>query len=226
MIKGDDGDWARFAESDDSRAVELLIAALGKSDWEVRVTAIDALGQVGDPRIVEPLIKALGDGDEDVRWAAIEALGQLGDARAVEALIKALRDSDEDVRCAATEALGRLGDEGVSHFVNEPVANALARRYPLAAAKIHLALAMRVVVAGKSKYYTYALEHLEQAKKLYEKNGQNESWQSLVERVREDHSRKYSFIGSFEAIVAGERTQSHGSFEKRMRTKWKKQASK
>ena len=116
--------------------------------------------------------------------------------------------------------------EGLSHFVNEPVAKGLVRRHPLAAAKIHRALAMRIVVAGKSKYYTYALEHLEQAKKLYEKNGQEESWRSLVARVRKDHSRKHSLMGAFEAIVAGRPTSRPRSFEQQMRTKWKKQASK
>ncbi len=84
---------------------------------------------------------------------------------------------------------------------------------------------MRIVVAGKSKYYRYALEHLVQAKKLYEKNGQEQSWQSLVGRVRKDQSRKYSFIGAFEAIVTGERPECHTSFEERMRAKWKKQVA-
>ena len=113
-----------------------------------------------------------------------------------------------------------------SHYVNEPVAKGLSSRHPLAAAKIHRVLAMRIVVAEKSKYYSYAMEHFQRAKQLYEKNGQEESWRSLVARVRTDHSRKHGLLGGFEAIVAGRPSSRHRSFEQRMRAKWKKQASK
>lgn len=115
--------------------------------------------------------------------------------------------------------------EGVSHFVNEPAAKGLARRHPLAAAKIHRALAMRIVTAAKSKYYAYALEHFQRAKELYEKNGREDSWQALVAIVRKDHHRKHSLIGGFEAIAAGQPTHRPRSFEQRMRAKWQKQVS-
>jgi len=134
---------------------------------------------------------------------------------------KAWGNLSRRIMAVSNEAL-----EEVSHYVNEPVAKALERRHPLAAARIHCALAMRIVVAGKSKYYAYALEHFQQAKKLFQKNGQGESWLSLIARVRRDHSRKYSLMGGFEAIVAGQPTCRPRSFEQRMRTKWKKQSSK
>ena len=51
-------------------------------------------------------------------------------------------------------------------------------------------------------------------------------WLSLVDRVRQDHSRKYSFIGDFEEIAAGKRPEPPESFEKRARKRWKKQTAK
>ncbi|MDZ7699682.1 MAG: hypothetical protein U5R49_23060 [Deltaproteobacteria bacterium] len=50
--------------------------------------------------------------------------------------------------------------------------------------------------------------------------------ESDVDSVRKNHSRKYSFIGDFEQIVAGHRPDVPESFEKRARKKWKKQTSK
>ena len=51
-------------------------------------------------------------------------------------------------------------------------------------------------------------------------------WLSLVDSVRKGHSRKYSFIGDFEEIAAGNRPELPESFEKRARKRWKKQISK
>jgi tetratricopeptide (TPR) repeat protein len=208
----------------------------------------------GLPAIRQKLLKRLGRGGEarELAWSAFREHPSLYGYRELMEYVprkerrlwseKALQHAEctdlagfieVGLELKAWDALSRrilaVSDEaleGVSHYVNEPVAKALARRHPLAAAKIHCALAMRIVVAGKSKYYTYALEHLEQAKKLYEKNGQEESWQSLVARLRQDHSRKHSLMGGFEAIVAGRPTSRSRSFEQRMRTKWKKQSSK
>jgi HEAT repeat protein len=59
-------------------AVEPLIAALKDADKEVRGTAAEALGKIGDARAVGPLSAALRDADEDVRKAAAEALEKLG----------------------------------------------------------------------------------------------------------------------------------------------------
>jgi len=36
---------------------------------------------------------------------------------------------------------------------------------------------------------------------IYEKAGLNPLWLDLVEKVRRDHSRKYSFIGDFEEMI-------------------------
>ena len=116
--------------------------------------------------------------------------------------------------------------EKISHYTTEKAAKGLARKHGQAAAKIYAALGMRIIRKGKSKYYHYALEHFRNAKKLYEKAGCDQMWLSLVDRVRQDHSRKYSFIGDFEEIAAGKRPEPPESFEKRARKRWKKQTAK
>ncbi|MFH1242651.1 MAG: hypothetical protein V1689_09860 [Pseudomonadota bacterium] len=116
--------------------------------------------------------------------------------------------------------------EKISHYTTEKAAKGLAKKYSQAAAKVYAALGMRIILDGKSKYYHYALEHFRNAKKLYEKAGCDQMWISLVDRVRENHSRKYSFIGDFEEIVASNVPKSPESFEKWARKTWKKQTSK
>ncbi len=101
-----------------------LIKALGyQRDWQVRVSAARALGEIGDARAVEALIGALGEQHADMRKAAAEALGKIGDARAVEPLVAALKDEQKDVRLAATEALRTIGAPAV-----EPLTAALKAR--------------------------------------------------------------------------------------------------
>lgn len=115
--------------------------------------------------------------------------------------------------------------EQISHYVTEKAAQGLVVDHELAAAKIHRALAMRIIKSSKSKYYQYALEHFQRAKELYEQNGQDREWSFIVARIREDHSRKCSFIGAFETIAAGKKLESPESFESRVQKRWRKQIS-
>ena len=66
------------------------------------------------------------------------------------------------------ERLARAGDrelEELSHFVTEPAAKALVRTHPEVAAKVYRALCMRILNAGKSKYYHAALASVEEARR-------------------------------------------------------------
>ena len=92
-------------------AIDLVIEALSDDDSNVRKSAADVLGRLGDRRGVDPLIEALADNDWGVRWRAATALGLLGDERGADPLIEALADNDWRVRYRAAEALGRLGDK-------------------------------------------------------------------------------------------------------------------
>ena len=115
--------------------------------------------------------------------------------------------------------------EELSHYTTQRAAKGLAKKHNLAAAIIYSALGMRIIKKGKSKYYHYALEHFRKACKLYEKSGRNQLWIDLVERVRKDHSRKYSFIGDFEEIVDRRPQKRPEPFETRALKRWKKQTS-
>ena len=93
------------------------------------------------------------------------------------------------------------------------------------AAKIYSAMGMRILKKGKSKYYRYALEHFQKAGKLNRKAGRDQLWMDLVDRVRRNHYRKYSFIGDFEKVVDGSSLERPESFRKRALKRWKKQIS-
>jgi len=126
----------------------------------------------------------------------------------------------ESIKAADHEDL-----EAISHYTTEKAAQELEKNYPIEAAKIYRALGMRIVKAKKSKYYGIALDHFLKAKKLYSENDCQEEWLSLVENVRRDHYRKYSFIGDFEKIVSGKYPEYLESFEERTRKRWQKQIS-
>ena len=93
-------------------AVPHLLAALKDGNRQVRHSAADALGEIGDPQAVEPLIAVLKDANEDweVQSRAAESLGKLGDVRAIETLMSALTNMVSHVRYMAVIALGEIGD--------------------------------------------------------------------------------------------------------------------
>lgn len=115
--------------------------------------------------------------------------------------------------------------EQISHYITEKAAKGLAKKHCRAAAKIYGAMGMHILKKGKTKYYRQALEHFQRARKLYKKADHEQMWASLVDRVRKNHSRKYSFIGDFEKIVTGRGPDSPETFEKRVRKRWVKQTS-
>lgn len=70
-----------------------LVDEKGRSLPDMRVSALRALGKVGDGRAVEPLAALLDDPDMQV--SATIALGRIGDERAIPALLDVLGDQDE-----------------------------------------------------------------------------------------------------------------------------------
>ena len=114
--------------------------------------------------------------------------------------------------------------EALSHYCTEPAAKGLAKRDPLAAARSYRALGLRIVNAGKSKYYRKALAHFEQARRLYSESGQAEEWTEVVQFLRTAHSRKSGFLSDFEAIVSG-KSKRVPSFAEESRARWKRLTS-
>ena len=110
--------------------------------------------------------------------------------------------------------------KNISHYIMEEAAQVLLNRNPMAAAKIYRAMGMRILNSGKSKYYNIALEHFLKVKTIYTKNNSEGEWLSIIKYIRENHSRKYSFIPYFEKLVLGKYPPPRESFIKRARKKW------
>jgi hypothetical protein len=130
------------------------------------------------------------------------------------------KETDRLVSClrrTADEALEKL-----SHYQTEPLARKLARSHPDISARVYRALCMRIVNAGKSRYYDAALDNIENAKKCYTKAGLDADWQALVADVRKRHSRKKKFMAGFEEIVSGAPKSVEPPFLERAKARWPK----
>lgn len=93
----------------DSRAIKLLIAALGHPNGDMRLSAASALADIRDPKVVEGLRQALDDPRLGVRFMATHSLAQIGDVRALDALLQTISTSDNWLlRQAAAEGLGKF----------------------------------------------------------------------------------------------------------------------
>jgi uncharacterized Zn finger protein len=125
---------------------------------------------------------------------------------------------------AAIEAASRAEIVGLSHYTTEPAAKGLEKSQPLLAAKLHVAMGLRILEAKKSKYYDAALGNLEKARKLMLKQGQAEEWAALAGEIRESHRRKSGFMPGFERIAEG-RTERQPSFRDRARKRWDRGAN-
>jgi uncharacterized Zn finger protein len=114
--------------------------------------------------------------------------------------------------------------EALSHYCTEPAAKGLAKRDALAAARLYRALGLRIVSAGKSKYYREALEHFEKARDLFCGAGQASEWTAVVEFLRTAHSRKSGFLSDFEEIVSG-KSERAPSYAEEAQARWKRLSS-
>ena len=113
----------------------------------------------------------------------------------------------------ATKEVDRLADlvrqtddvelEDLSHYTTEPVAKKFEKSHPDLAARLWRAQGMRIINAGKSKYYTAALSNFQRAKRCFERAGLTARWEATVAQVRADHRRKSGFMPGFENLVAG-----------------------
>ena len=110
--------------------------------------------------------------------------------------------------------------EELSHYRTEPLARKLGRSQPDIAARVYRALCMRIVNAGKSKYYDAALDNIEHAKKCYTKAGLDAEWVAVVADVRERHFRKKGFMAEFEEIVSGAPKRVEPPFLERAKARW------
>jgi uncharacterized Zn finger protein len=114
--------------------------------------------------------------------------------------------------------------ETLSHYCTEPAARGLAKKDALSSARLYRALGLRIVNAGKSKYYQNALDHFEKARDLYCKAGQSSEWSAVVAFVRTTHSRKSGFLSDFEDIVSG-KSERVPTYAEEAQARWKRLTS-
>lgn len=92
-------------------AVATLLKAMGDRDKEVRLAAVEALGdytEILQPSVLAP---ALDDEDPEVRFEALGIVGDMETPEAMDMVRRALDDPDEDVRALA-EGILDYADEG------------------------------------------------------------------------------------------------------------------
>jgi HEAT repeat protein len=116
--------------------LELLTELATDDDFEVRVSAVRALGVCPHERAVGHLIHALQDPEIDVRLIAVQALGNRGVAEAAAELVTMLGDPDVQVRSGAAAALGKLEQA----ITIDPLIRALRGDEPVVRANAALSL--------------------------------------------------------------------------------------
>jgi HEAT repeat protein len=89
-----------------SKAVDILIEALGHPESMVRGHAVSALGKIQDIRVAPALIRMLSDQDRQVQKQAIQALGNLNDERVIPALKEiAANRADREMAALAKQVI-------------------------------------------------------------------------------------------------------------------------
>lgn len=95
----------------DDETFTALLGTCQDPEASVRVSALRAVGELGDAKGRAVVEQGLADGDPQVRRTALVAFSQLPvpTKEKVNAILAALEDSDEPSRAAAARALGQLG---------------------------------------------------------------------------------------------------------------------
>ena len=149
-----------------------------------------------------------------------EAMSSAATAR-LDSLIELLLHTKELPRLAELIERSLEADlEHVSHYTTEPAARKLEKSRPGLAARLWRAQGMRIVNAGKSKYYDAALANFERAKHCYERAGLLAQWEATVADMRGRHHRKVGLMSDFNQLVAGHGPSTRPSFLKQAKARW------
>ncbi len=105
-------------------------------DPELRILAVEGLGEMGVLAAIDPLFKsALTDDDFRVRQAAARGLGRTSHPRALNLVWAAFNNEDPDLRVAAAEILGEMGNLWAMGPLAEAALYDVEKRVRIAAAK-------------------------------------------------------------------------------------------
>ncbi|MBI3840633.1 MAG: HEAT repeat domain-containing protein, partial [Thaumarchaeota archaeon] len=98
----------------DAAVAGLKKAAVKEQFWDVRASALRALGAIGTPAALEALLEVGLPGNRRERRGLAEALGFFRDKRARETLVELLEsDASPYVRCEAALSLGKAWPEDI-----------------------------------------------------------------------------------------------------------------
>lgn len=194
----------------------------GGSAWQLgrlRREILKTLGRGGEaldsaweeyqrtPSIVSyrDLMQFVARGERAAWRARAVAASEVADLRC---RIELLLETRETARLGELiEATPRTQLVGLSHRATEPAARRLAKSHPELSAKLHAAMALRILEAKKSRYYGEALAHLEKARKLLLGARHAARWEALVREILDAHRRKTGFLPGFERLVGGRSTR-------------------
>jgi len=101
--------------------VHSLEKVLEDEEWEVRLNAVSAIGQINPERARDKLLeRASKDANATVRWTAVEALGKISKDTIAENLVDiALADEDNSVRVKAASVLGQMKSDKTLEILRE-----------------------------------------------------------------------------------------------------------
>jgi tetratricopeptide (TPR) repeat protein len=194
-----------------------VLKRLGRSG-EALASAWEAYQRSPSVHTYEDLMKFVAP-DERATWRekAMDPLAQADLSSQIDVLVR----TKERTRLAeAVEAASPSDLMALSHYTAEPAATRLKQGHPLACAKLHVAMALRILVAKKSRYYDAALENLRKARQILQKQGRAREWEALASEIRGEHRRKTGFMPGFERLAAG-RSFREPSFAERARKRWR-----
>jgi hypothetical protein len=97
--------------------VGAIVAALGSSDAETRLAAVNVAAERRDPKTVPALVERLNDAEDVIRDRALGALVEVGDRRGVGPLTRQTKFRDLDGMRKVVDAIASLGgDEARSYL--------------------------------------------------------------------------------------------------------------
>ena len=96
------------------KAVDLLIGFLDNKEEQLVLSAVSALGEIGDKRAIEPLRKLIKGRKWSNCSSAARALVKLGDHYPVDALIQALASDKPDIDVFTAEAISAANDKALT----------------------------------------------------------------------------------------------------------------
>ena len=96
--------------------IECMIILLADPKNNVRIAAIESLGDLRAKRAAKYLVKLIKDKNENVRMACVHSLGQMHDPETLGSIVGRLFDPNAAVRNKAIETVAKFGSEALPHL--------------------------------------------------------------------------------------------------------------